>query len=96
MPPMTPSRPPAAAAHAAARDPEALCARSIHIMASGDLPDSEDVIHPKAVNHEARREPPRRRGRAAGGAVHGAGIARPQHPSRHPGHTINGGRDEVS
>ncbi len=44
-------------------DPKALCERSIHIMADGDLADFEAVIHPDAVNREAGTEPAATRGR---------------------------------
>ena len=40
-----------------------LCARSIEIMGSGDLPDFVEVIHPEAINREAAAEPPDTRGR---------------------------------
>jgi len=43
--------------------PKALCERTIHIMADGDLADFEAVIHPDAVNREARTEPAAARGR---------------------------------
>ena len=43
--------------------PTALCERSIHIMADGDLADFEAVIHPEAVNREALSEPLAARGR---------------------------------
>jgi len=41
---------------------KALCARSIHIMADGDLSDFEAVVHPDARNREAEVEPPATRG----------------------------------
>jgi predicted ester cyclase len=40
-----------------------LCIRSMTTMASGDLADLADVIHPEATNREARHEPPACRGR---------------------------------
>jgi predicted ester cyclase len=46
-----------------ADDPKAVCVRSIHIMADGDLHDFEAVIHPEAVNREAAHEPMASRGR---------------------------------
>jgi predicted ester cyclase len=46
-----------------ADDQKAVCARSIHIMAGGDLPEFEAVVHPEAVNREAVREPMASRGR---------------------------------
>ena len=47
---------------ATADDPKAVCVRSLHIMADGDLREFEAVIHPKAVNREAAREPMASRG----------------------------------
>lgn len=41
---------------------KALCARSIHIMADGNLSDFEAVIHPNAHNRESEAEPPACRG----------------------------------
>jgi len=41
---------------------KALCARSIHIMADGELSDFEAVVHPDARNREAEVEPPACRG----------------------------------
>lgn len=41
---------------------KALCARSIHIMADGDLSDFEVVVHPDARNREAEAEPLATRG----------------------------------
>jgi predicted ester cyclase len=35
-----------------------LCIESMHIMASGDLSDFERIVHPHAVNREAKDEPP--------------------------------------
>ena len=48
-------------------DAVAVCARSVALMADGDLAAFEEVVHPRAVNHEARSEPPpcRERGPAA-------------------------------
>jgi predicted ester cyclase len=43
-------------------DPTAVCVRSIHIMATGDRADFEDVIHPEAVNRDASAEPRTARG----------------------------------
>ncbi len=43
--------------------PRALCERIFAIMADGDLADFEAVIHPDAVNREARTEPAAARGR---------------------------------
>ena len=40
----------------------ALCVHSAMIMADGTLPDFEAVVHPAAVNREARDEPPASRG----------------------------------
>lgn len=37
--------------------------RAMHIMASGDLAELREVIHPEAVNREAGAEPPDCRGR---------------------------------
>ncbi|MFI5891831.1 ester cyclase [Actinoplanes sp. NPDC051513] len=38
------------------------CIRSMTIMASGDLDDLTEVVHPQAVNREAKDEPPACRG----------------------------------
>jgi predicted ester cyclase len=38
------------------------CVRSMTIMASGDLDDLTQVVHPRAVNREAKDEPPACRG----------------------------------
>jgi predicted ester cyclase len=46
-----------------ADDPKAMCARSIQIMADGDLGEFEALIHPEAVNREAVHEPMASRGR---------------------------------
>lgn len=43
--------------------PTAVCVRSIHIMADGDLADFQAVIHPEAANREAAHEPVASRGR---------------------------------
>lgn len=43
-------------------DPRALCERIFAVVADGDLADFEAVIHPDAVNREARTEPPAARG----------------------------------
>lgn len=40
-----------------------LCVRSMKIMASGDLDELASVVHPEAVNREAKDEPPDCRGR---------------------------------
>jgi predicted ester cyclase len=40
----------------------AMCVRSVMIMADGTLPDFEAVVHPAAVNREAKDEPPASRG----------------------------------
>ncbi len=40
----------------------ALCVRSVMIMAEGTLPDFAAVVHPAAVNREAKDEPPASRG----------------------------------
>jgi len=45
-----------------ANGPRAVCVRSLHIIAGGALPEFEAVIHPKAVNREAVREPKASRG----------------------------------
>ncbi|SNQ45542.1 putative ester cyclase [Frankia canadensis] len=37
---------------------EMLARRSIEIMATGDVDDFADVVHPRAVNREAAQEPP--------------------------------------
>ncbi|MEU8814843.1 ester cyclase [Actinoplanes sp. NPDC048796] len=34
------------------------CVRSMQLMASGDLDELSEVVHPEAVNREARDEPP--------------------------------------
>ncbi|CAN5508459.1 hypothetical protein BH10ACT3_BH10ACT3_09430 [soil metagenome] len=36
----------------------ATCVRSVHLMASGELRDFEQVFHPDASNREAKDEPP--------------------------------------
>ena len=63
---MMPSAPPGptgiAQAPATADDPKALCARSLHMMADGDLRDFEALIHPDTANREAAREPMTARG----------------------------------
>jgi predicted ester cyclase len=46
---------------ASALNPEAakqLCIESMHMMATGDLADFQRVVHPRAVNREAKDEPP--------------------------------------
>ena len=43
-----------------------VCVRSIKIMASGDLDALAQVIHPQAVNREAKDEPPACRGQGPG------------------------------
>jgi predicted ester cyclase len=40
-----------------------VCVRSMTIMASGDLDELTRVVHPEAVNREAKDEPPSCRGR---------------------------------
>ena len=40
-----------------------VCVRSMKIMASGDLHELARVVHPEAVNREAKGEPPATRGR---------------------------------
>jgi predicted ester cyclase len=35
-----------------------LCVESMHIMASGDMSDFQRVVHPQAINREAKDEPP--------------------------------------
>ena len=58
---MTPA--PASTASSLSHDElKALCARSIHLMADGDLKDFEAVFHPNARNREAAVEPPACRG----------------------------------
>jgi len=42
---------------------EALCRRSFQIMVDGALDDFVDIVHPEAVNREAKDEPPETRGR---------------------------------
>ncbi|MFG1661456.1 ester cyclase [Micromonospora chersina] len=44
-------------------DPTAICVESIHIMATGDPTAFAAVVHPEAVNREAKDEPPACRGR---------------------------------
>jgi predicted ester cyclase len=63
MPPteLTPGRP--AQNPAAADDPKAVSVRLIHLMADGDLPDFEAVIHRHGANREARKEPMAARGK---------------------------------
>jgi predicted ester cyclase len=42
---------------------KAVALRSIELMRDGTLADFEELIHPDAVNHEAKDEPPESRGR---------------------------------
>ena len=63
MGPAESSQTPPAATQMAPEDAKALCARSIHIMADGDLDAFAAVIHPEAVSQEARDAPPDARGR---------------------------------
>lgn len=44
------------------RDPRAVSVRSIQIMADGELPDFESLIHQEAVNRESAGEPVESRG----------------------------------
>lgn len=44
-------------------DIKALCVRATQMMADGTLADLTEVIHPDAVNQEAKDEPPACRGR---------------------------------
>jgi predicted ester cyclase len=44
-------------------DVKAAALRSIELMRDGTLADFEALIHPDAVNHEAKDEPPESRGR---------------------------------
>jgi predicted ester cyclase len=46
-----------------AADAKALCVRSMQIMVDGSPADFEAVVHPEAVNREAKDEPPAARGR---------------------------------
>ena len=46
-----------------AADARALCLRSMRIIVDGSLADFEAVVHPDAVNREAKDEPPAARGR---------------------------------
>ena len=39
-------------------DAKALCRRSVEIMTNGSIEDFETVVHPDAVNREAKDEPP--------------------------------------
>ena len=39
-----------------------ICVRSMAIMGSGDLGDLTEVVHPQAINREAKDEPPACRG----------------------------------
>ncbi len=39
-------------------DTAAMCVDSMRLIAEGTLADFERVVHPEAVNHEARQEPP--------------------------------------
>lgn len=60
---MTPAPGPACTTSGLSNDEQkALCARSIHIMADGDLRDFAAVVHPNARNREAEAEPPACRG----------------------------------
>jgi predicted ester cyclase len=44
-------------------DAKTLCLRSMQIMVDGSLADFEAVVHPDAINREAKDEPPASRGR---------------------------------
>ena len=57
MPAVTTTRSPNGAV-VAPIDPVELCVRSMQIMRSGSRADFEEVIHPEAVNREAKDEPP--------------------------------------
>ncbi len=48
---------------AALAEAKAVCIRSFAAMAGGDLRDLEAIVHPDAVNREAKDEPPAARGR---------------------------------
>ena len=63
MSPTEPTSTQVAQDRAAADDPKAVCIRSIHIMADGDLRDFEAVVHPEATNREAAQEPMAARGK---------------------------------
>jgi len=63
MSPAAPSNTRPSRAQAGPADPTALCERIFAVVADGDLADFEAVIHPDAVNREARTEPPAARGR---------------------------------
>jgi hypothetical protein len=44
-------------------DAKSVCRRQALMMADGTLEDFEEVVHPDAVNREAKDEPPACRGR---------------------------------
>jgi ketosteroid isomerase-like protein len=46
-----------------ALDAKEVCLRSFQLMVDGSLDDFADVVHPDAVNREAKDEPPETRGR---------------------------------
>jgi predicted ester cyclase len=54
---------PAAVGGLTAEDAKALCVRSMDLMARGILEQFAEVVHPDAVNHEGKDEPPEARGR---------------------------------
>jgi predicted ester cyclase len=63
MSPTEPTSTQVAQNRAAVDDPKAVCIRSIHIMADGDLRHFEAVVHPEATNREAAQEPIAARGK---------------------------------
>ena len=73
MAPAESSQTPPAAPPMAPEDAKALCARSIHIMADGDLDDFAAVIHPEAASQEGQ-------GRALGRPRPGAGLVSRRRP----------------
>lgn len=64
MPPaeLTPAWPQQGQNPATADDQKAVCVRSLHLMADGDLREFEALIHPEATNREAAHEPMAARG----------------------------------
>lgn len=47
-------------------DLKALCVRAMRVMVDGTMGDFEAVVHPEAVNREAKDEPPECRGQGPG------------------------------
>ncbi len=60
-----------------AQDAKELAVRSMQIMANGTRADFDEVVHPDAINHEAKDEPPEDAGERPGRVLcDGAVVAR--------------------